>query len=397
MSNFHPPVRSLSLHGLAILATIIGPRSAAADEPIASATTIPANTWVAASIDWKKTLADFRLEAAWATGDGYSNNSFRSQTGEVLIRTGIASKSAGWNPGFYTNTSVLWDPKSDTAKVIDVFRWGGGSGGNGKLLEGFAENPTPSPRHTYDGMAYVADEDALYLHMGATWRTGGQGVTDDAKQQHTLDERQSTWKYTFADGRWKRVNHNVRKFWPSGLSPYEQHLVHWPQQNKLLFLNDNGDRYAEFDLKTQEWQNPERIDGPTTPTRLYNARSTWDSKRQRWVFRLGPDLCSFDPATKKYTSLPRCWNLPPRPKEDRQTDRRYALKGIVYIPKHDVYLVTGLTGDDTMVYDAVDGKWRELRAGSIELVNGYLQYDPASDLVLMNYQLQCFKLRYDNP
>jgi hypothetical protein len=60
-----------------------------------------------------------------------------------------------------------------------------------------------------------------------------------------------------------------------------------------------------------------------------------------------------------------------------------------------VYLVTGLTGNDTMVYDVAAGRWSELKAGDLELVNGYLQYDPATDLVLMNYQLQCFKLRYE--
>ncbi|MEX0717924.1 MAG: hypothetical protein WD066_15120 [Planctomycetaceae bacterium] len=382
-------------HSIPRVVSVILVVLACAGTAFAQAPAPPANQWVAADIDWKKTLADFREDANWVTTDGYSDNSFRTKTGEVLIRTGIRSSSAGWNPGFYTNTSVLWDPKTDTAKVIDVFRWGGGSGGGGKLLEGFAENPTPSPRHTYDGMAYVPDEDALYLHMGATWRTGGQGVAPDAKQQHTRDERESTWKFTFADGKWTRIDHNIRKFWPSGVSPYEQHLELWPEKNKLLWLNDNGDRYAEFNLETQQWENEARIERPTVPNRLYNARSAWDSKRQLWVFRLGPDLCTFDPKTKSYTSLPRCWDLPPRPDEARQSDRRYAMKGVVYIPKHDAYLVTGRTGNDTMVYDVEAGKWSELKAGDIELVNGYLQYDPATDLVLMNYQLQCFKLRYE--
>lgn len=386
----NPMRRAISLCRWSIFVAIAGAAPGWAQSPA-----LPPNQWVKAEIDWKKTIADFRDDAQWVTTDGYSNNSFRSKTGEVLIRTGIRSSSAGWNPGFYTNTSVLWNPKTDTAKVIDVFRWGGGSGGNGRLLEGFAENPTPSPRHTYDGMAYVPEEDALYLHLGATWRTGGQGVTEDAKAQHRIDERESTWKYTFADGRWTRIDHNIRKFWPGGeVSPYETHLRYWPGKKKLLFLNDNGNRYAEFNLETQQWENAQRIERPKSPNRLYNARSTWDSKRQLWVFRLGPDLCTFDPETKTYTNLPRCWDLPPRPNEERQSDRRYAVKGVVYIPKHDVYLVTGLTGNDTMVYDVEAGKWSELKAGDIALVNGYLQYDPATDLVLMNYQLQCFKLRY---
>ena len=38
-----------------------------------------------------------------------------------------------------------------------------------------------------------------------------------------------------------------------------------------------------------------------------------------------------------------------------------------------------------------------LRGGDLELVNGYCQYEPESDFVVMSYQLQCFRLRYQPP
>ena len=69
--------------------------------------------------------------------------------------------------------------------------------------------------------------------------------------------------------------------------------------------------------------------------------------------------------------------------------------GCVYdIARHDAYLVTGPNGNDTRVYDAAARTWSSLAGGDMQLVNGYCQYEPDSDLVLMNYQLSCFKLRY---
>ena len=51
-------------------------------------------------------LADEEVEdGRWVTSDGYSDNVLRTKTGEVLIRTGIESKTLGMSPGFYTSTS----------------------------------------------------------------------------------------------------------------------------------------------------------------------------------------------------------------------------------------------------------------------------------------------------
>jgi hypothetical protein len=132
--------------------------------------------------------------------------------------------------------------------------------------------------------------------------------------------------------------------------------------------------------------------------RLYNARSTWDARRTLWVFRLGPGLCTFDPETRSFAQLPDCWRLPPaETREEKKLEPRWASKGVCYISKHDVYLVTGPAGNDTRVYDVAAGSWCDLPAGEVELPNGYCQYDAKNDLVILSYQLQCFKLRYVPP
>ena len=93
--------------------------------------------------------------------------------------------------------------------------------------------------------------------------------------------------------------------------------------------------------------------------------------------------------------LPDCWELPPAASpEEKKREPRWASKGVCYISKHDVYLVTGPTGNDTRVYEVAAGRWADLRGGDIELVNGYCQYEPESDLVVLSYQLKCFRLRY---
>lgn len=364
-------------------------------EASAGSPKVAPNTWVKASIDWKATLSAFSADARWVQTDGYSDNTFRTKTNEVIIRTGIHSKSMGWSPGFYTNTSVAWDPRTDKAKVVGVSNWGGGSYGHGKLLPPFKEHATPSPRHTYDGITYIPEEDVMYMMLGANWRCGGRGANEEAKAQLKLDNA-STWKYSFKTNRWTRIDHNVWKFFKC--SPYETHLQYWPEGRKLIFFDSNAKHYAEFDLKTEKWAVVKTAN--KSPMRLYNARSAWDSKRSLWVFRLGPNLATFDPKTRTFKKLPDCWKLPPPPskkelKEKKlKRDPRYAWKGVLYIPKHDAYLVTGPHGNDTRVFPVEKGAWEHLKGGEIKLVNGYLQYDPASDQVLMNYQLNCFRLRY---
>jgi hypothetical protein len=83
--------------------------------------------------------------------------------------------------------------------------------------------------------------------------------------------------------------------------------------------------------------------------------------------------------------------------EDREARKKMKVlkwKGVCYVSRHDCYLVTGQTGNDTRVYHVEEGKWRKLAAGDLELVNGYCQYNRELDLVAMNYQQKCYKLRY---
>ena len=65
--------------------------------------------------------------ARWKPADGYCGSTFRTKTGTLISRTGVESKSAGLNPGFYSNATLEWDMSANVARVIDVANWGGGS------------------------------------------------------------------------------------------------------------------------------------------------------------------------------------------------------------------------------------------------------------------------------
>ncbi len=362
-------------------------------EPAAApAAALPENTWVSVNVDFGRTLKEFLNDkkGGWSQSDGFSDSLYRSKTGTVIIRTGVDSKDLGYSPGFYTNASVEWDLAADTAKVLNVANWGGGSYGHGRLLPAFKEHPTPTPRHTYDGMAYVPEKDVMYMMLGANWRIGGTGADEEAKARLAVDNG-LTWRYDFKTGRWSSVDHNVWKLFKC--SPYESHLEYWPEGKKLIFLNDGGNQYAEFDLEKEQWEKV-ALAGKC-PMSLYNARSDWDSKRGLWVFRLGERLCTFDPKTRSFEALPDCYKLdPPRDEKGRSKDPRAAMKGVCYISRHDRYLVCGPTGNDTAAYDPGKKAWTPIRGGDLELVNGYMKYNPDLDVVAMNYQLKCFKFRY---
>lgn len=343
------------------------------------------NTWTPARPEFR--FPDEPKDQRWLTGDGYSDSVYRSKAGSILIRTGIGSKSAGYSPGFYTNTTVEWNLKTDQARVLEISNWAGGSYSPGKPLPAFKEHPTPMPRHTYDGICYVEEEDAMYLMLGAHGRMFRQDLDDETKAAYREDVH-STWKLSLVNGRWTRIPQSVRQFWnDAACSPYESHLQHWPEGRRLLFLNDRGTRAAEFDLKTQKWVVVTTKNPP--PMSLYNARSTWDGKRQRWIFRLGAKLCSYDPRAREFEAIP-----PAYPAAEDKKDDRNSTKGITYIPRHDVYLTSGLTAEDTFVYTPEKKTWSRVPATGPKLVNGYLQYDPLSDQVILSYQQTAFRFRY---
>ena len=345
----------------------------------------PPNTWEEAKL--KYVLPEGVPGAAWQSNyDGYCGSAWRSKSGTLLWRTGVVSKVAGLTPGFYSNTTMEWDLARNEARAVETSTWDGGSSGGGRLPAGFKDQPTPSPRHTYDSLAYVDADDSAYLMLGANGRIGSN-ASEEAKAQLSLDNL-STWKFSFAEKKWRRIEGSIRQLaGGAGLSPYETHTRYWPEGGKLLFFNDSGSFYAEFDLKSEKWEKVATKN--KCPLSLYGGRSTWDSKRGLWIFRTGPRISAFNPREKEFKALPEIHPVP-----EAKDDKRHSWKGIVYIPRHDVYLASGPTGGQTRVFEVEKGTWKDVDGGTLELINGYAQYDPKTDLVGLVYQFKAYRFRY---
>ena len=338
------------------------------------------NKWFAAKATYKLPAFPNHPSLRWSRSDGFCGSVFRTKTNTVLFRSGVATAKRRKGicelyPGYYSNAMMEWNPRTNEVKAIDVLNWGGGSYGGGCLVPGFKSHPTPSPRHTYDGMAYIPKTDTVYLVLGATWKITTK-ATQEANNAYNVDMK-STWKYDITKKRWSRINGSVRSVFKRKISPYESHLRYWPKGNRLLFVDSRGRDHAEFDLKTEIWKEvkPKK----DSPCRLYGARSTWDTKRDLWVFRGNKEVCTYNPSTREYKRLP---------------DTDIHGKGITYISTYDVYLASGPTGDDTRVYDPKTNKWKVLKGGPLKLVNGYLEFEPTTGLVMMVYQGSTFWLRF---
>jgi len=356
---------------------VIPPEVAVESPNVVDSSGLPYNQWIAAKA---KYLLPKIPHPGWNFGDEYCASMFRSKTNTVLFRSGVLTKVKKpgvcrlW-PGYYSNAMMEWNPRTNEVRPIDIFNWGGGSGGGGCLLPNFTSHPSPSPRHTYDGMAYVPKTDTVYLVLGATWKIQ-KNATKAALSAYTLD-MQSTWKYVISKKRWYRIKGNVRALFKKPPFAYQSHLRYWAKGNRLLFVDSEGKSHAEFDLTTETWKEVKAKQN--SPCRLNGARSAWDSKRDVWLFRANKEVCSYDPSTRSYKRLP-------------DTDVNHT--NITYLSKYDLYLVAGPTGDDTRIFDPKTNKWRSLKGGAIKLPNGYLEFDPLSGLVLMVRQSQTFWLRF---
>lgn len=342
------------------------------------------NTWIRPSLAF--VLPSGVTAAEWRLSDGYCTAFANPSNGSILWRSGVGQYSSvshpKLDPGFYSNATLEWIPSTDSVRVIDIFNWDGGSYSAFSPLPAFFTDTTPVPRHTYDGMTYVGEQDAIYLMLGAY----GRGLPPDsteARALYLLDDTASTWKFTLSDRKWRRIPGNIRQFWKSvyTVSNYESHLRYWPEGRKLLFVNDGGSYHAEFDLLTETWANVTSA-GLRAPFSLYNARSAWDSRRGLWVFRNGKNVCAYDPGTRTYTRLP-----------DIRPDTAHG-RGIAYDSRHDMYICPIHTTTATAIYSPEDSSWSEI-TGEVTLPDAWAAYDSLSDWVCYVNQQTVYKFRHN--
>lgn len=333
----------------------------------------PVNTWTESAATIVLPSPDLQQ----ANASGYNNAFARRRAGEIVFMDGVRDTlelPCRRSPGFYANAVYRWSPTEDRVTASGVTLFGGGSYGGGCLMPGFEAAPTPAPRHTYDGFAYVEPEDAAYLMLGASGRVLTSATPEAESAYH--EDAASTWRYLFAEDRWEALPTTVRTFWPSvyTVSDYESHLVYWPEGDRLLFVDDNGAHYAEMQRSTHEWADV-TSEATRAPFTLYNARSAWDHARQRWLFRNGTALAAYDPTTRTWTRL---------------ADVPFGgSPAIAYVESWDVFLSVGSTAHETAVYEPDEDRWSVIDGGDIDFGARsnpqffFLAYDIPTDRVGM--------------
>lgn len=394
----------------AVLLTNIGPGLRAGDDPPPTQTVedLPANKWV--GLELRK-----YYDQKWGHYDGYSDTVYRPDTDTVLIRTNLERKELkDRNSGFYTNGTLEWNPRTNEVRFIEITNWHAGSSGRfkGYPLPAFEKHPTPVPRHTYDVLAYVPEENGMYTTMGAYSRLGGKikRVEDKEKRDRALklfrQEGKSTWKLDVETGEWERFEGSPKTVFPD-VWMYEGHMTYWPEKNVLIFLGSKGKRYAHFDLEEKVWKKAAKQPSgfPVRAfERLWHMRSTWDSKRHLWVFRLSHKVIVFDPKTAKMKKLPDPYD-PEYDEKETKGRRQYAADSqgsICYISKHDVYMlprVPGPWGNKTMVFHPDKEEWEAVKGGNTLPVRKkkgprYCHYDEKGDVVVFTFHHYAAVFRY---
>ena len=168
-------------------------------------------------------------------------------------------------------------------------------------------------------------------------------------------------------------------------------MAYWPEEHRLMFLSGKGNYYAEFDTSSKKWVTCEaKISDPID---VFGARTDWDDRRQRWLFRLGAEVAYWDPIGRAWKKLPR---LPQELDEIPHGGKKWhKYKGIAWISKHDVYIANGRTGADTYILKPGESSWKRIDGGDLELPNGYLEYDEVTDQTILVWHRKIYTFRYD--
>ena len=157
-------------------------------------------------------------------------------------------------------------------RVVEQSPQTGQSGCTSALPDG-----TPSARHTYDGLAYIAHADRFFATAGSL-STCGSG--DPA-----------TWTYDFTAKKWTM---NIAR---SPITAYYGVMAEYDPASKLVYVQDTNGLYSyNFDTNSYTTLN-------TSQDLDYHLSGTIDTKRRKFVI-LGMDgVKVIDLATSKMTSM----------------------------------------------------------------------------------------------
>lgn len=268
----------------------------------------------------------------------------------------------------YANAVLAFDVPANTATCLKLTNWKREAAGGGYRTAAMAENekePTPVDRHPYGCLAFVPEQNALYLSGGANQSAPG-------------GHPQDTWKFDLAAGKWAQVKSDKNP--PNGLDD----CMAYDPVNQVIVRSCHGQSTWLLDVKSGQWRDGGAKDNPRCGM---GAAMVYDSKRGRMLLYGGPGRNAKDwaqPGTEfwAYTVKENGWTrLPDGPVAARAP-------GLAYDSRHDAVMMRTEPGQGqsaaTCLYFPEQNRWLRLEtpAGAAQPLATYhaLACDPAHDV-----------------
>ncbi|MCW5632288.1 MAG: hypothetical protein KIT17_03050 [Rubrivivax sp.] len=163
-------------------------------------------------------------------------------------------------------------PTMSVKRIIDPSPYTGQSANTSALPDG-----TPTSRHTYDGLTYIAGRDELFSAGGSlSWRGDGE---------------RATWVRSFGQSRWEMTQAN------SPMSTTFGTMAEYDPVSGLVYVKDQSDFFS--------WNPATRVYtklNSTTQAVDYHLSATIDTKRRKFVM-LGDGVQVIDLNTRALTRM----------------------------------------------------------------------------------------------
>ncbi|MCK6473980.1 MAG: hypothetical protein L6R28_19840 [Planctomycetes bacterium] len=383
---------------LAVWTAVLALAAAYAAQDPGLAGDLPSGQWV--KLDVKD-----EIPKPWDDGRRVFVNSFGSTVycdalGEVLLLDGYTTAPKGKAvPNNYSDSLYGFHPETGVLRLVKRSNWRAGarSGDPAQTSFPYDENvadPTPCPRHTYNGICYSPDSRKFYLINGAN--AGVPNEHPNFKKNNGTDTF-TFWQYDIEAKKWTQLEYpDVQR-----KEPYETVLRASPGENALYLVQEWS--LWRYDIAAKKWEavipkGPSGIGSNTS-----GCSASVDPKRKRiLILNSAPKaqqgkpeteaqkhvaLQYFDLATKKFVPI------------DTAGSKGQFKAGLAYVGHLDKYAVR--TEEGLFLFDPEKDAWSTSAAnpegaGKRPTVWSYLVYDTQRKLLVLNAE-GWFVLKLDAP
>lgn len=380
------PGRYLAVSILAALC--LAPMLIRAQDASTDATLSPPNQWVV--LPERKIVIPEPWDNGRHTGvNSYGSHVYCDKLGEVLCMDGYTTLPGGKaTPNNYSASLYGYNPDTGVYRLIKRSNWheGGRSGGKkgSYPLDENRNDPTPCPRHTYNGICYSRDTEQFYVINGAN---GGLYRKHPKWDVNNGTDTYTFWAYDFDSGKWTQLDYPEVK----RREPYNTVLRAMPGKHKLYLIQEWS--LWSYDTRENQWsaEIPKGRSGIGSGIR--GCQAAVDPKRERILIlndapnvRKGKPVAAvnkfvsmryYDVATKTFVKIPTI-NL--------VEGRRKA--GLAYVDSMDCYAVRTKKG--LFLYFPETGEWKRPRVGDNPPAGKWpsMVYDRQRDMLIQVYDRQ---------